>query len=86
MSKFSADLFLSLYIYIFSLEILPLCNYQVDGERTLHENVADHGALKATIAAYKDLQNIKKEPKLKDFESFSHLRLLTLAFAVVSTV
>lgn len=66
------------------MEVLLFFNYQVDGKRTLHENVADFGALKTVIEAYKNYQKTRKEPRLVDFESFSHLRLLTLSFAVVS--
>ncbi len=57
---------------------------QVDGRRTLHENIADGAAYKAALHAFAStVIEENPEPRLIHFETFSSFQLLTLAFVNV---
>lgn len=57
---------------------------QVNGVRTLKENIADHGGLEEAFLAYQlYVQKNGQEPSLPGFEDFSWQQLFTLAFANV---
>lgn len=59
--------------------------FQIDGELTLGENIADNGGLREAYYAYKMYTDkFGREQLLPGFEHFSHEQLLFISFGNVS--
>lgn len=57
---------------------------QIDGEKTLGENIADNGGLREAFFAYNHyVKAFGEEPKLTGFENYSHEQLFFMAFGNV---
>lgn len=58
--------------------------FQVNGERTLGENIADNGGLREAYYGYKlYVKKYGKEPLLPGFENFTHDQMLFISFGNV---
>lgn len=59
-------------------------NFQINGELTLGENIADNGGLREAYHAYQLYKDsFGKEPKLPGFEDYTHEQLLFISFGNV---
>lgn len=70
----------SIFYYILYVELL----LQIDGERTLGENMADNGGLNHAYLAYQHyLRKYGPELQLPGFEKYSTSQLFFIAFGNV---
>lgn len=65
---------------------IPILRHnQVNGQKTLDENIADNGGLRSAFIAYKKyVKEHGQEFKLTDFKDYSSEQLYFLGFANVS--
>lgn len=61
--------------------------FQINGELTLGENIADNGGMREAFHAYQLYKDSNgKEPKLPGFEEFTHEQLLFISFGNVCLI
>ena len=57
--------------------------FQLNGTKTLSENIADNGGLKSAFHAYEEFARIKGEEDRMPGVNFTHRQLFFIAFAQV---